>query len=225
MPPVLDLEGVGIRFDASAEILSDLALRLEAGMIALVSGPPGSGKSMLVRVAALLQRPSRGSVRLFGENTGDLAPATVRALRRRIGIVESMPAMVRTLHPVDNVALPLRLAGVRREEARRQAAALLDGLAGGAARCGDRPVALARAIVADPGLVVVDDAERLDADLRGRLPLTLERLARRGTAVLLTGEDERLAGQLGTVMRLRLDGGRLRPVDSPAVPAPQPVAP
>lgn len=222
MTPALELSTVGLRLGSGAERLDDISLRLPAGSVGTVVGPAGSGKSLLLAIAALEQRPSRGSVRLFGReaNSGD---AVMRAAaRRRIGWVEAEPILVATLDAVDNAALPLRLAGTEREEARARASELLAWL-GEPVPLGStlapelrHRVAIARAVLAGQELILVDEVAALPPALAERFITLVTQLSRTGTAFLLTSRDERVLARFPATPSWHLLGGRLQVIDSPA---------
>src|SRR5260221_13523602 len=84
---VVTLEHIEKRYDAGAPIISDVSLRLEAGAFYCLIGASGSGKTTLLRLITLAERPTRGSLTLFGADTAALDRDAQALLRRRIGIV------------------------------------------------------------------------------------------------------------------------------------------
>lgn len=212
MTPPLEMDRVGLRFGAAAERLADLSLRLAPGMVATVTGPAGAGKTLLIELAAMARMPSRGDLRLFGRATGGMGAGERARARRRIGWAAAEPRMANAADPVDEVALPLRLVGMRRVAARERAAELLDWLGGtGEAGGGEarHRIALARAVVTDQELVLVDEVAAFPPALRGRLPALVARLADRGVACLLASRDASALAELPGAARWRLTGGRL----------------
>src|ERR1700749_3445867 len=116
--------------------LHGASLSVDAGEIVAVMGPSGSGKSTLLHVAAGITRPDAGSVRFDGRDVTRMREGERGALpRRAFGFVFQFGQLVPELPCVENVALPLRLVGVRRREAERRALDWLDRLdVGGVAR-------------------------------------------------------------------------------------------
>ena len=187
------LDGIGVRFatrDATVEALDGLDLEVEVGSFTAVIGPNGCGKSTLLRVVAGLLAPSGGSVRV-----GDAAP---RPGDGRVGLAFQQPRLVPWRTTLDNVAMPLELAGVPSRERGARALVALErvGLAS-AARLRPRELsggmaqraALARALVLDPPVLLLDEPfSALDALTREAFNAELQQLwleARR-TVILVT---------------------------------------
>jgi cell division transport system ATP-binding protein len=93
-------------------VLRDLDFRLGAGQFYFLTGPSGAGKTSLLKLLYLAQRPTRGRISLFGEELTDAPRDLLPAFRRRIGVVFQDFRLVRHLSAFDNVALPLRIAGL-----------------------------------------------------------------------------------------------------------------
>src|SRR6266498_313295 len=116
LTPIIEFDSIGLRYGTGAEVLRDLDFRLSKGGFYFLTGPSGAGKTSLLKLLYLAQRPTRGRIALFGE---DLTGATRDALplfRRRIGVVFQDFRLIRHLSAFDNVALPLRIAGLGEEE-------------------------------------------------------------------------------------------------------------
>ncbi|WP_329132064.1 ABC transporter ATP-binding protein [Streptomyces sp. NBC_01476] len=151
--------------DAAVHALRAVDLALPRGSFTAVMGPSGSGKSTFLQCAAGLDRPTRGSVLLGGQDLTGLGENDLTKLRRnRIGFVFQSFNLLPSLTVQQNILLPQRLAGVRPD--RRKAAALLDrvGLEGhGSRRPGalsggqQQRVAIARALITDPEVIFADE--------------------------------------------------------------------
>ena len=102
---------MGLRYGTGAEVLRDLEFRLAAGGFYFLTGPSGAGKTSLLKLLYLAQRPTRGRIRLFGQEMNEAARESLPAYRRRIGVVFQDFRLIRHLSAFDNVALPLRIAG------------------------------------------------------------------------------------------------------------------
>ncbi|MGV2922123.1 ABC transporter ATP-binding protein [Streptomyces alfalfae] len=163
-PGALVLDGVGKRYRRGVTALAPVDLTVPRGRFLAVMGPSGSGKSTLLQCAAGLDRPSTGAVRIGGVDLGSLSEAALTRLRReRVGFVFQAHNLVPSLSVLENVSLPLLLAGVDDAEAARRALAAV-GLGG---RAADRPtelsggqqqrVAIARALVTSPEVVFADE--------------------------------------------------------------------
>jgi putative ABC transport system ATP-binding protein len=219
-PSLLRLEHVALTLPSSAgpvEILRDVSLSVAPGEKVAVLGPSGSGKSSLISVAAGLERPTAGTVRLFGEDLGALDEDGRARLRRgRAALVFQAFHLLPNMTAEENVAAPLEIAG--RTGA---AAAARDwlGRVGLAHRPGHYPhqlsggeqqrVALARALAVRPGLLFADEPTgNLDDATAGEVAaLMFDLLAETGAALVLVTHDAGLAARADR--RLQMQGGRL----------------
>jgi putative ABC transport system ATP-binding protein len=151
--------------DGQVRALDGVSLEIEAGTFTAIMGPSGSGKSTLLQVAAGLDRPTHGSVRLDGHELSELSERGLARLRReRIGFVFQNFNLLGALTAEQNVALPSRLAGRRLPRG-----AVRDALdrVGLAERRRHRPaqmsggqqqrVAIARALVSEPSVIFADE--------------------------------------------------------------------
>src|SRR5215207_2352614 len=123
---VVRFENVGLRYGIGPEILKDVTFTLGRGSFSFLTGPSGAGKSSLLKLLFLALRPSRGLINLFGRDIASLRHAELPGLRRRIGVVFQDFKLLDHLSAYDNVALPLRAAGVRPESYRSNVKELLD---------------------------------------------------------------------------------------------------
>src|SRR5213080_3900075 len=113
---VAEFESVGLRYGTGAEVLRDLDFRLRSGSFYFLTGPSGAGKTSLLKLLYLAQRPTRGRIRLFGEELSEAPRQELPHFRRRIGVVFQDFRLIRHLSAFDNVALPLRVAGAADDE-------------------------------------------------------------------------------------------------------------
>ena len=154
--------------------LRGVSMRIDAGEFVALLGPSGSGKSSLLHILGAMDRPSAGTVRLEGEEISALPAARQTALRlRRIGFVFQTFNLMPTLTALENVALPMRLAGVVGRRRSERAADLLERV-GLADRAGQLPrqlsggqrqsVAIAPALANDPSLILANDPSLILAD-------------------------------------------------------------
>jgi putative ABC transport system ATP-binding protein len=216
----LVLEDVSLTLPSAAgpvEILRGLDVRVGAGERVALVGPSGSGKSSLIAVAAGLERPSGGRVRLFGQDLGRLDEDGRARLRRgRVSLVFQAFHLLPSMTAEENVAAPLEIARV--PDATAVARDWLDrvGLSG---RLRHYPhqlsggeqqrVALARALAPGPALLFADEPTgNLDVANAARVSeMMFELTAHAGAALVLVTHDEALAGRADRIVRLR--GGRL----------------
>jgi ABC-type nitrate/sulfonate/bicarbonate transport system ATPase subunit len=177
--PVLRFDGVGMRYGRAPEVLKDVSFDLAAGSFHFLTGASGAGKSSLLKLIYLAERPSRGTIELFGRDVDAVHAADRPFLRRRIGVVFQEFRLLEHLSAFDNVALPQLIAGTARAEAEARASDLL-GQMGLSARLTHQPaelsggeqqrVAIARVLANDAEMVLMDEPfGALDAMTRERL--------------------------------------------------------
>ena len=212
------------------DILRGIDFAVSSGTFAVIQGPSGSGKSTLLGLLAGLDKPTSGEVLLDGQSLSGLAEDDMALLRgRKIGFVFQSYQLVPTLTAMENVMLPLDLAGCGDAESRRRAADLLDQV-GLATRTGHYPVqlsggeqqrvALARAFVTKPPIVLADEPtgnldSRNGAMVLGML-LTLNREA--GTTLVMVTHDDQVASKADRLISL-VDGRIVSDTASKPLPA------
>lgn len=198
--------------------LSGVSLHVPAGEYVALLGPSGSGKSTLLHIIGCLDRPTAGSYRLNGTEVGRLDVNGLATIRnRQIGFVFQRFHLMPRLSGLENVALPLRLAGQSREARRARAAALLErvGLAG---RADHRPhqlsggeqqrVAIARALANRPTVILADEPTgNLDSQSGAEIVRLLEEFVGEGHTLIVVTHDAALGRRARQVVRLR-DGRR-----------------
>ena len=216
---IVRFDNVGLRYGIGGEVLSDLTFTLHAGRFYFLTGASGAGKTSLLRLLYLAQRPSRGAIRMFGSDVVTLPRPRLPTLRRRLGVVFQDFRLVGHLSAFDNVALPLRLSGVGEDELRQPVADMLEWVGLGT-RSDARPatlsggeqqrVAIARAVIARPELLVADEPTgNVDPDMALKLLRLFEALNRLGTTVLVATHDVHLLRKVPDSLIMRLDHGRL----------------
>jgi cell division transport system ATP-binding protein len=216
---IVRFDNVGLRYGTAGEVLSDLSFTLHAGRFYFLTGASGAGKTSLLKLLYLAQRPSRGAIRMFGGDVITLPRERLPALRRRLGVVFQDFRLVPHLSAFDNVALPLRLSGVEEAELAQPVSDMLDWVGLGA-RADARPatlsggeqqrVAIARAVIARPELLVADEPTgNVDPEMAIKLMRLFEALGRLGTTVVVATHDVQLLRQVPDSLIMRLDQGRL----------------
>jgi cell division transport system ATP-binding protein len=216
---VAEFDSVGLRYGTGGEVLRDLDFRLASGGFYFLTGPSGAGKTSLLKLLYLAQRPTRGRVRLFGDEISEAPREALPDYRRRIGVVFQDFRLIRHLSAFDNVALPLRIAGAREEEAEGPVREMLAWV-GLADRASARPptlsggeqqrVAIARAVINRPELLVADEPTgNVDAEMARRLMGLFSALNRLGTTVVVATHDVGLIGATPGAQMIRLENGSL----------------
>ncbi|MEC9343058.1 MAG: ABC transporter ATP-binding protein [Pseudomonadota bacterium] len=213
---VIDLDGVHLTLGDGASrvhVLDDVSLSVDRGESVAILGPSGSGKSTLLMVVAGLERADAGTVRVAGGELGVMGEDELAAFRgRNVGIVFQSFHLIANMTALENVAVPLELAGMR--DAFDRAAAELEavGLGGrtshypGQLSGGEQQrVAMARALAPDPAILVADEPTgNLDGETGRQIAdLLFTKQRERAMTLLLVTHDTRLATRCGRVVRMR----------------------
>jgi cell division transport system ATP-binding protein len=221
-------DNVGMRYGSGPEVLRDVSFTLAPGSFHFLTGASGAGKSTLLRLMYLAHRPSRGLVTLFERDISTVARRELAAVRRRIGVVFQEFRLINHLTAMQNVALPLRVAGTADAVIRQNVAELLTWV-GLADHLESRPatlsggqqqrLAIARAVIARPQLLIADEPTgNVDDRSALRLMRLFEELNKVGTTVVVATHNESLI-QRFRHPTLHLEAGELtrrEPVASPA---------
>jgi len=216
--PAVRFDNVGMRYGRGPEVLSDISFELPRGSFQFLTGPSGAGKTSLLRLIYLAERPSRGLVSLFGEDTSVMERDALPAFRRRIGVVFQDFRLLSHLSVFDNVALPLRVAGQGVRQYGEDIVELLNWvglghridalpptLSGGE----QQRAAIARAVVSRPEILIADEPTgNVDPEMGRRLLRLFVELNRLGTTVLIASHDISLIRSVNAPV-LELAEGRL----------------
>lgn len=218
--PILRLEGVHLKLASQAgevNILRGVDLSVAPGESVAVVGPSGSGKSTMMMIVAGLERPTQGKVRVAGQDLAALDEDGLALYRRRsIGIVFQAFHLIPTMTALENVAIPLEFAGDRDAWGKAKKALESVGLGhrlshypGQMSGGEQQRTALARAVVAEPKLLLADEPTgNLDVTTgTGIVDLMFDLRARLGTALVLITHDPALARRCDRAVRM--EDGRL----------------
>ena len=204
------------RYPGGHEALRGVTLDIADGEMVAVTGHSGAGKSTLLKLAAGIERATSGTVVVNGQNLGALGETALAVLRRRIGFVFQDHKLLDDRNAFENVALPLRIAGLSRDETGRRVRAALDKV-GLLAREKALPVALsggeqqrlciARAIVNRPAVLIADEPTgNMDADYARAILELFVSFHQVGVTVLLSTHDAASLAGL-PARRVALAGG------------------
>lgn len=230
---LLELVGVGRRFpagDQELRVLKDIHLSIRAGEMVAIIGPSGSGKSTLMNLLGCLDRPSEGSYRIAGQETGDLdSDALARLRREHFGFIFQKYHLLPHLDAAQNVEIPAVYAGVARPGRRARADQLLDRL-GLSDRRTHKPgqlsggqqqrVSIARALMNGGDVILADEPTgALDTRSGQELMGLLHELHGQGHTIILVTHDPQVARHAGRIIELS-DGEIVRDQQVPGAPAP-----
>lgn len=222
--PAIRMDGVNLRYDRTGEVLCEIDLVLRQGSFTFLTGPSGAGKSSLLKLMYLAHAPTRGVIRLFGQQTDSLARKQLAALRRRVGVVFQEFRLLDHLTAFENVALPLRVAGKKPDSYRSEVVDLLrwvglgervDALTPSLSGGEQQRVAIARALINKPDLLIADEPTgNVDPEMGRRIMRLFSELNKRvGTTILVATHDLELIREFDApVMRLS-DGMLSRDVE------------
>lgn len=224
MPRVVEAVDVSRSFrtsQGSLEVLGSLSLAVDKGMTLAIVGASGSGKSTLLHILGCLDRPTSGKVLLGGQDTSQMADHQLAVARNRdIGFVFQFHHLLPEFSAVENVALPLLVGGLRKDEALGRAGQLMAEM-GLADRSLHRPaelsggeqqrVAVARALVKGPQLLLADEPTgNLDRHSGSAVTDLLWKMNRElGVALVVVTHNQELAERADRIMELK--DGKLWP--------------
>ena len=200
--PIIKMENVCIRYGRGPEILSNVNLSLGKGSFHYLTGKSGAGKTSLLSMMYLAQKPSRGNVNVFGKNVNFANRNALAMFRRRIGVVFQDFRLLEHCSAFDNVALPLRVCGMNEKEIKkrvnellkwveidRSTSAITSTLSGGE----KQRVAIARAVINRPDVLLADEPTgNVDNDIAPKLMKLFIELNKLGTTVVIATHNENL---------------------------------
>ena len=219
-PSLLEAQHITRRLPEGVTLVADASLKVERGEFIAITGPSGSGKSSLLYLLGLLDRPTEGRVLLEGRDTASLSAAELANLRlARLGFVFQFHFLLPEFSTLDNVLIPIRRLGrLKDAAARAQAMKLLEalGMAEAAAKLPEQlsggmrqRAAIARALANDPAIILADEPTgNLDTRNAAAVFDIFQRLAaEEGRAILVVTHDAELAKR--TTRRVHLVDGRI----------------
>ena len=219
IPAAIQIRGLRKVFPNGVVALDGVDLDVAAGEILGVVGRSGTGKSTLIRCVNRLEEPTAGSSHIGGSDVNRMRGAQMRATRRKVGMIFQQFNLLTSRTALENVSLPLEIAGASRAERRKRALELLD-LVGLADRAGSYPaqlsggqkqrVGIARALASEPSVLLSDEAtSALDAETTGSVLELLRRInAELGLTVLLITHEMDVVRRVCDSVAL-LDAGRV----------------
>jgi cell division transport system ATP-binding protein len=215
---LIRFENVHKRYDGGREALAGVTFNIERGELAFLTGPSGAGKSTVLRLIALIDRPTRGTVLVNNQNTARISRRRIPGFRQRLGVVFQDHKLLYDRSVFDNVALPLVIAGASRREIDKRVRAALDqvGLLGRETHppvtlsTGEQQrVGIARALAPRPDVLIADEPTgNLDPALSAEIMQLFARFNEVGVTLLIATHDLELIEHMPH-RRLKLVAGRI----------------
>ena len=215
---IVEMRDVALTYDGSREVLSGADMVLREGDFRFLTGPSGAGKTTLLKLIYLALKPTGGSVKIFGEDANLISADRRPQVRRRIGVVFQEFRLLDHLTAYENVALPMRVMGLKDQDYRADVMELLSWVGLGDRMTARPPVlsggqkqrvALARALVSKPDLILADEPTgNVDPEMGAKIMQLLLELNRLGTAVIVATHDFHIVRRIPMKI-LRLKDGHL----------------
>ncbi len=199
---MIEFKAVSKQYPTGQLALYNVNIKLQQGEMAFLTGHSGAGKSTLLKLVALLESPSEGNIIVAGEEIKTIKKRKVPAFRRNIGMIFQDHHLLSDRTVFDNIALPLKIEGMRHQDIRRRVRAALDKVnllnkekeyplmlsAGEKQRVG-----IARAVVNKPSIILADEPTgNLDPDLAHDIMHTFKQFNEYGSTVLIASHDHAL---------------------------------
>ena len=199
---MIKFDQVGKLYPGGYEALKKVSFEIEKGELVFITGHSGAGKSTLLKLVAGIERPTSGTVLIGNQNIAKLRRSAIPHLRRRFGLVFQDHKLLYDRNVLENVILPLDIAGLPRAEGMKRARAALDkvkllglekanpiSLSGGE----QQRLCVARAIVNRPSIVLADEPTgNLDAEYAGEIMEMFKSFNQVGVTLLIATHDESL---------------------------------
>ncbi len=204
---MIRFERVSKRYPNGREALRDVTLQIGAGEFVFLTGRSGAGKSSILKLVSLLERPSRGTVVVNGQDTGSLPARAIPAFRRRLGVVFQDHQLLMDRPVYDNVALPLIVSDTPFRDSDKRVRAALDhvgllqyerALPLELSIGEQQRVGIARAVVARPTILIADEPTgNLDHALARDVMQLFKRFQEVGVTVVIATHDLALVQEFG----------------------------
>lgn len=213
---LVKFSNVALRYDEGSDVLHDINFELEPGSFHFLTGPSGAGKTSLMKLLYVGQKPTRGAISMFGRDLTLMTRKTMPEVRRQIGIVFQDFRLLNHLSAFDNVALPLRVSNTSEKNIKKNVTELLNWvglgdkkdclphtLSGGE----QQRIAIARAVINRPKLLLADEPTgNIDDNIGIKLMTLFEELNRHGTTVVIATHDEDIVRRFPHA-QMRLENG------------------
>ena len=197
---MISFDRVSKRYPGGHDALKDVTLEIEAGEMVFLTGHSGAGKSTLIKLIASIERPTSGTIHVNNHNVTKIRHAAIPYLRRNMGLIFQDHKLLFDRNAIQNVLLPLEIAGFSRHDAHARARAALDkvgllqrekanpiALSGGE----QQRVCIARAVVSRPTLLLADEPTgNLDSAYAAEIMQMFKAFHQAGTTIIISTHDQ-----------------------------------
>ncbi|MFA5172522.1 MAG: cell division ATP-binding protein FtsE [Sulfuriferula sp.] len=197
---MIGFDRVSKRYPGGYDALKDVTLEIEAGEMVFLTGHSGAGKSTLIKLIASIERPTSGTIYVNNHNVTKIRRAAIPYLRRNMGLIFQDHKLLFDRNVIQNVLLPLEIAGFSRHDAHARARAALDkvgllqrekanpiALSGGE----QQRVCIARAVVSRPTLLLADEPTgNLDSAYAAEIMQMFKAFHQAGTTIIISTHDQ-----------------------------------
>lgn len=197
---MIGFDRVNKRYPGGYDALKDVTLEIEAGEMVFLTGHSGAGKSTLIKLIASIERPTSGTIYVNNHNVTKIRRAAIPYLRRNMGLIFQDHKLLFDRNVIQNVLLPLEIAGFSRHDAHARARAALDkvgllqrekanpiALSGGE----QQRVCIARAVVSRPTLLLADEPTgNLDSAYAAEIMQMFKAFHQAGTTIIISTHDQ-----------------------------------
>ncbi|MBQ9035745.1 MAG: cell division ATP-binding protein FtsE [Alphaproteobacteria bacterium] len=215
---MIDLQNVAVGYNGT-DVLDNVQFQLDSGSFTFITGKSGAGKTTLLSMLYLIKKPSKGILKVFGQNINFSNRDTLAQMRQRIGVVFQDFRLLESMSVYDNIALPLRVRGMNEKEIYRRVVELLQWvelhksinkqcstLSGGE----KQRVAIARAVINRPDILFADEPTgSVDSEIANKLMRLFVELNKVGTTVIIATHNEQLTSSYN-YQRIDLRDGSAR---------------
>lgn len=216
--PIVDFHRVFLKYENGHSVLKNIQFSLEKGSFHFVTGASGAGKTSLLKLMYLAEKPTSGRLQIFGKDLSSISSGKLPYFHRRIGVVFQDFRLLDSLSTFDNVALPLRIMGMSEKEIKRRVGELLSWV--GLENCmneypatlsgGEKQrIAIARSVINKPDLLLADEPTgNVDDAMAARILHLFLELNRLGTTLVIATHNQALVRQFNKP-QLHLSQGSL----------------
>tara|TARA_Y100001970_G_C14178279_1_gene828317 strand:- start:1132 stop:1791 length:660 start_codon:yes stop_codon:yes gene_type:complete len=215
---LIKLSKIYLNYGNNADILKNLDLKLTSGSFHFLTGPSGSGKSSLLKLLFLGHVPTSGKLSIFGKDISEISKPDLPILRRKIGVVFQDFRLLDHLTVIENVALPLQIAGARNRDIKDHVNELItwvglndkiDAFPNTLSDGEKQRIAIARAVIGRPSLLLADEPTgSIDSNQGDKIMHLFEELNKIGTTVIIATHDNSLVSQFD-YPKLNLVNGKI----------------